>query len=75
MNDLLDKLQDEAGINPRGRKLVWYSFRHSIGTYVYDEYKDLDIVRRKLRQKSKQSNTYIHSRKHNEKLLAYCDCG
>ena len=61
LNDLLDKLQDEAGINPRGRKLVWYSFRHSIGTYVYDEYKDLDIVRRKLRQKSKQSAIkYIH---------------
>lgn len=61
LNDLLDKLQDEAGINPRGRKLVWYSFRHSVGTYVYDEYKDLDIVRRKLRQKSKESAiNYIH---------------
>lgn len=61
LNDLLSKLQEEAGITPRSRKLVWYSFRHSVGTYVYDEYKDLEIVRNKLRQKSKESAIkYIH---------------
>jgi len=63
LNNLLDNLMDEAGIEPGTRKLVWYSFRHSIGTYVYDEYKDLKIVAEQLRQNSRDSaSRYVHPR-------------
>lgn len=62
LNDLLRNLMEEAGISSRGRKLVWYSFRHSIGTYVFDEYRSLEIVAEQLRQKSKQSaSKYVHT--------------
>jgi len=61
LNDLLDNLLDAAGISSRGRKLVWYSFRHSVGTYVYHQYQDLEIVAEQLRQKSKESaSKYVH---------------
>lgn len=61
LNDLLDNLIEEAGISSRGRKLVWYSFRHSVGTYVYNEYTDLEIVAEQLRQKSRESaSQYVH---------------
>lgn len=61
LNDLLDNLMDEAEINQRGRKLVWYSFRHSIGTYVYHEYHDLRAVAEVLRQNSTASaDRYVH---------------
>lgn len=61
LNRLLRNLMEQAEIKPRGRKLVWYSFRHSIGTYVYDEYRDLSIVAETLRQKSTASaERYVH---------------
>lgn len=61
LNTLLRTLMDDAGIEPRGRTLVWYSFRHSIGTYVYDEYQDLELVAEVLRQKSRSSAArYVH---------------
>lgn len=61
LNYLLDNLIEEAGINHRGRKLCWYSFRHSLGTYTYDEYKDLEIVAEVLRQNSTSSAArYVH---------------
>ncbi|MFC6952890.1 site-specific integrase [Halorubellus litoreus] len=61
LNDLLDRLIEEAGINERGRKIVWYSFRHAVGTYVYEEFKSREIVAEQLRQKSKESaSQYIH---------------
>ncbi len=61
LNDLLRNLIEESDIEPRGRKLVWYSFRHSIGTYVYHEYTDLRIVAEKLRQNSiKSADRYVH---------------
>lgn len=61
LNNLLANLIEEAGIKPRNRKLVWYSFRHSIGTYVYEEFKDLEIVAERLRQKSTDSaSRYVH---------------
>jgi integrase len=61
LNDLLDNLMEEAGIDPGNRKLVWYSFRHSVGTYVHDEYKDLEIVAQQLRQVSRESaSRYVH---------------
>jgi site-specific recombinase XerD len=64
LNRLLRNLVDEADISHRGRKLVWYSFRHSIGTYVYDEYQDLRIVAEMLRQKSPASaDRYVHPTK------------
>jgi len=61
LNDLLDNLMENAGINAGGRKLCWYSFRHTLGTHVYHEYKDLKIVAETLRQKSpKSALSYIH---------------
>jgi integrase len=61
LNNLLQNLMEEAGINARGRKLVWYSFRHSIGTYVFAETKSLRAVADKLRQKSRDSaEKYVH---------------
>lgn len=61
LNTLLGNLMDEAGIKNRGRKLVWYSFRHSIGTYVFAETKSLKMVAEQLRQKSRASaEKYIH---------------
>lgn len=61
LNDLLDNLMENAGINAGGRKLCWYSFRHTLGTHVYHEYKDLKIVAETLRQKSpKSALRYIH---------------
>jgi len=61
LNDLLRNLLEEAGIEDRGRNLVWYSFRHAIGTFLYAEYKDREIVAEQLRQKSKEAaSKYIH---------------
>jgi site-specific recombinase XerD len=61
LNNLHRNLMDEAGVNPRGRNLVWYSFRHSIGTYVYEEYKSLTPVAQALRQKSEAAAArYVH---------------
>lgn len=61
LNRLLRNLMDEAGIKKRGRKLVWYSFRHSIGTYVFAETKSLKLVAEQLRQKSRASaEQYVH---------------
>jgi len=61
LTDLLDNLLDEAGISSRGRNLVWYSFRHSVGTYVFVEYQNLEMVAEQLRQKSKISaSKYVH---------------
>lgn len=61
LNTILRNLMDDAGIEPHGRKLVWYSFRHAIGTYLYEEYKDLKIVAAVLRQKSLASaDRYVH---------------
>ena len=61
LNDLLNNLLDEAGIQLGGRKIVWTSFRHSKGTYVYDETNDLQAVADVLRQCSRESAAwYIH---------------
>ncbi len=61
LNNLLRNLMDAADIQPNGRKLVWYSFRHSIGTIVYEEYKSLKPVAEALRQKSRDAAArYVH---------------
>lgn len=61
LNDLLNKLIREAGIETRGRKLVWYSFRHAVGTYIYHEYRDLEIVAEQLRQTTRAAaSKYVH---------------
>ena len=43
---------DEATIKPRGRNLAWYSFRHCVGTCVYDDCQELKMVAEILRQNS-----------------------
>ncbi|RQG86173.1 site-specific integrase [Natrarchaeobius halalkaliphilus] len=61
LNYLLRNLMEEAGIETRGRMLVWYSFRHAIGTYIYDEYRDLEIVAEQLRQNTTEAaSKYVH---------------
>ena len=71
LNNLLRNLMDEADISQRDRKLVWYSFRHSIGTYVYEEYTDLTVVAETLRQKSEASAAqYVHPTKELKKEVA-----
>ncbi|CQR49620.1 tyrosine-type recombinase/integrase [Haloferax massiliensis] len=61
LNYLLRNLMEEAGISERGRKLTWYSFRHTLATYTYEEYRDLKIVAETLRQNSTESAArYVH---------------
>lgn len=61
LNYLLKNLQEEAGIKSHERKLVWYSFRHSIGTYIYHEYSSLKRVAQNLRQNSiEAASRYVH---------------
>jgi integrase len=61
LNYFLDNLIEEAEINERGRKLCWYSFRHSLGTYTYEDKRDLEMVAEVLRQISTSSAArYVH---------------
>ena len=52
LNDLLNNLIHEAGIEADRRKLTWHSIRHSVGMYVYNQQKDLELVAEILRQTS-----------------------
>jgi integrase len=56
LNYLLRNLLDEADINYDDRKLVWYSFRHSTGQYIYDA-SDQMTTAAVLRHKDKRSVT------------------
>lgn len=61
LNSLLGNLIEDAGINAHGRNLVWYSWRHYVGSYLYEEYKDLKIVAEKLRQNNlSTASRYVH---------------
>jgi len=61
LNYLLRNLMEEAGISERGRRLTWYSFRHTLATYTYEKYRDLKIVAESLRQNSTESAArYVH---------------
>ncbi|WP_271958880.1 tyrosine-type recombinase/integrase [Halorubrum ezzemoulense] len=48
---LLRKLCDDAGIETGGRKMTWYSIRHSTGTFMTNE-RDLKAAKDQLRHKS-----------------------
>ncbi|MEF8976448.1 MAG: site-specific integrase [Halapricum sp.] len=43
LNDLLEKLCNEAGIDQDGRKITWYSIRRTSGTYL-KEYDSLEMA-------------------------------
>lgn len=61
LNNLLQNLMEEAGIEANGRKLTWHSIRHSTGMYLYNQHKDLKLVAEVLRQKSLEAATrYAH---------------
>jgi integrase len=61
LNDLLNNLIREAEIEPQARKLTWHSIRHSTGTYVYNQEKDLELVAEVLRQASLEAaRKYAH---------------
>lgn len=50
LNDLLEKLCEEAGIDRRERKITWYSIRRTSGTYL-KEYDSLEMAGDILRHK------------------------
>jgi integrase len=56
LNYLLRNLLEEAEINRDNRKLVWYSFRHSTGQYIYDA-SDQMTTAAVLRHKDERSVT------------------
>lgn len=61
LNDLLDNLIDEAGIEVGGRHLTWHSIRHSTGMYVFDETESLEMVAETLRHASLEAaREYAH---------------
>ena len=61
LNDILEGLIEEAQLSVGGRKISWYSFRHTLGTYTYEEFHDLKIVAQTLRQNSTASAArYVH---------------
>ena len=61
LNDLLNNLIHKAGIEADGRKLTWHSIRHSLGMYVYNQEKDLELVAKILRQTSLEAaQRYAH---------------
>ena len=61
LNRLLRNLMHEAGIKPNGRILSWHSVRHSTGSYLYNQHKDLAIVAEVLRQNSLEAaKRYAH---------------
>ncbi|MFP9191122.1 tyrosine-type recombinase/integrase [Natrialbaceae archaeon A-CW1-1] len=62
LNPLLRNLCEEAGIPLENRKIVWYSIRHSTGTYLASETADLKQVMLQLRHKTLEATLrYIHS--------------
>lgn len=61
LNPLLRNLMDEGGIQPNDRKLSWHSIRHSTGSYLYNQHKDLAIVAEILRQNTLEAaRRYAH---------------
>jgi site-specific recombinase XerD len=51
LNYVLERLCEKAGIPTQGRKMSWYSIRHSVGTYMTRE-EDLAAAQAQLRHKS-----------------------
>lgn len=54
LNRLLDNLLEETDIDRTNRDLVWYSFRHSLGTHMADE-GNLPQAKAQMRHKSLKS--------------------
>ena len=51
----------KGGIQPNDRKLSWHSIRHSTGSYLYNQHKDLAIVAEILRQNTLEAaRRYAH---------------
>lgn len=71
LNSLVNTLMEEAGISQHGRKLNWSSFRHSVGTYVFEETRTLRMVAEMLRQKSTgAAEHYVHPTPESKRELA-----
>jgi len=61
LNNLLDNLIQASDISPGHRTLTWHSIRHSVGTYVYNQTKDLGFVAEILRHKTLEAaRKYSH---------------
>lgn len=62
LNDLLERLCDEAGIERDGRKITWYSIRRTAGTYL-KEYDSLEMAGDVLRHKPLDTTREHYSEK------------
>lgn len=61
LNNLLDNLIEQSEISPGHRNLTWHSIRHSVGTYVYNQTRDLGFVAEILRHKTLEAaRKYSH---------------
>lgn len=61
LNYLLENLLVESGIDDGNRQLTWYSFRHSLGTYISEE-SDISLAKDQLRHRSIQTTQkYVHT--------------
>jgi len=61
LSDILVDLCDIAGIETKGRKMTWYSIRHSTGTYI-THMEDFGAASVQPQYKSKQTTMkYDHS--------------
>lgn len=61
LNPLVRNLCEHAGISTTNRKIVWYSFRHSLATYYADQTNNLEEVRTQMRHEDIESTLhYIH---------------
>lgn len=54
LNIIVDNLCEQAGIGQENRQLVWYSFRHSLGTHMANE-GGIEQAKEQLRHKSLES--------------------
>lgn len=66
LNTILDNLCEAAGIDTTNRRIVWYSFRHSLGTHMVDD-GNLAQAKEQLRHKSLSSTLKYKRPSHDER--------
>lgn len=66
LNRILDNLCEEADIDQENRKIVWYSFRHSVGTHMANK-GGLEQASEQLRHKSLETTRRYVRPSHEER--------